>query len=35
MHAKTLVSCEELAAALGNQPLAIVDCRHEDRKSVV
>lgn len=33
MHAKTLVSCEELAAALGNQPLAIVDCRHDLRDS--
>lgn len=31
MHAKTLVSCDELAAALGSQPLAIVDCRHDLR----
>lgn len=33
MHAKTLVSCEELAAALGSQPLVLVDCRHDLRDS--
>ncbi|GIX35585.1 MAG: thiosulfate sulfurtransferase [Lysobacteraceae bacterium] len=29
MHAKTLVSCADLAAALGKQPLVVVDCRHD------
>jgi thiosulfate/3-mercaptopyruvate sulfurtransferase len=31
MHAKTLVSREELSAAMGSVPLAIVDCRHDLR----
>ena len=31
MHAKTLVSCEELSAAMGSQPLVLVDCRHDLR----
>ncbi|MCK7595272.1 sulfurtransferase [Pseudomarimonas salicorniae] len=31
MHAKTLVTRDELASALGSQPLVIVDCRHDLR----
>ena len=31
MHCKTLISCDELRAALGNQPLVVVDCRHDLR----
>ena len=31
MHCKTLISCDELRNALGNQPLVVVDCRHDLR----
>lgn len=33
MHAKTLVSCDEVAAVLGTQPIVLVDCRHDLRDS--
>jgi thiosulfate/3-mercaptopyruvate sulfurtransferase len=33
MHASTLISCDELAAALGRDPVVLVDCRFELRDS--